>query len=428
MLRKHPGLAQTVINFRAKVPVMPPEIFEDPVACANLTVLFNALYGDYDLASVDPLLIEAMSGLVAAACAALEASAAGQFAGVASLAMKIVETIERLGMKQRRVLLLELPVGNSLIVKLVGELLRARGLRVDLTRASIPRSDAARARVRLRTVLSDAVSRLPPEQDDLLVYVDEWETGSNFKKVAKLLDVIVQRRSPPGYLLAAALLSPHAKHAVMWKSVSTFHDRLAHRLGLRGEDLRFELPELRPGGHSEPPFFWSDRDRLCGYRKMQLWGAIFSTLDAMIEELANDPRLLDVARIAMLSNAAEQGGEIPVQFASDQRGFAAAYAGWQADYQLVRPKLVALDHPTHTGAVGELEAAIRDLTAEQLAVVEGRPARLCIAAASAFIGATHQINPSDRYLFEDHAAALVPLEGPFARTHEHVMRALLRRC
>ena len=74
-----------------------------------------------------------------------------------------------------------------------------------------------------------------------------------------------------------------------FKSFESDHDALAHKVGVRGSEFRIDVPEMKSLlGLKGEPFFWSESDRINGYRKMQFLGSILSSLKQMIDHLASN--------------------------------------------------------------------------------------------------------------------------------------------
>ena len=105
-----------------------------------------------------------------------------------------------------------------------------------------------------------------------MVLVDEWLSGDSFNDVADSLRRILQWQGVR--FLAAGLLTEESAEATRYESHCRDHDRMLARLDLNGEDYRFVLPHLESAIQREGAFFWSEYDRISGYRKLQVLGSL----------------------------------------------------------------------------------------------------------------------------------------------------------
>lgn len=427
VLQDEPGLSQLVKNFhehtlqhlRAEVD------WADPIVSANLASVFSTLLGDYEDHGSSTELRASTAQIVDAAVDALLRAASGQVDTLVRVTREVLDVVRRFRMDKRRLILVELPVGNSIPVKLLSALLISNGFATETVRVSLSRSDAGRARARVRELLEHCLGGVLALPDDVIIYVDEWNTGSNFNKICKRLERIAAAREPPGYLLPVGLLAADATNAEHFGQFAKDHDARLQRLGLQGKAMRFALPELKSRFKLPTPFFWGERDRLAGYRKMQLWGAIFSSLDEALKALSESPETLDRARDMCLATVAKDGAAVSDKVARDRYTFSQMFRESYTDYLEIRPTLAGLDDDSHERVAEGVEQPVHALVAKMLEIVNSRKAKLAVTTASVYQRLSHQIEPADRYYYDDHAPAVANLQGGYARAHVRLLEALV---
>ena len=104
---------------------------------------------------------------------------------------------------------MECPVGNTLASKLLLALLTDYGYSVQLVRVTPSRNDRRTLGLTRAELLSRRLDQFGLRSHDLVVYVDEWNTGTNFNRIAGYISQYVGRM-PGVFLLPVALLSPNA--------------------------------------------------------------------------------------------------------------------------------------------------------------------------------------------------------------------------
>jgi len=104
--------------------------------------------------------------------------------------LDIVDAFERYKLLRRRLVLLEVPIGNCLAVRTLEHLLRSRAyherLRIALTLNERQKCGATRTEV-----LKEKLSNYRLKADDVVVYIDEWNSGVNFDAICCDLDTIL---------------------------------------------------------------------------------------------------------------------------------------------------------------------------------------------------------------------------------------------
>ena len=327
-----------------------------------------------------------------------------------------------LALGNSRFIVLEMPTGNSLAVKLLTPLLENAGC-VETVRVALSRNDSKRAGITRGQLLEEQLTDSALGRNDVLVYVDEWETGANFYAVCRLL-----RRMLPddSFLFPGAFLSENASASPRYTSFCENHDRLLSRWGVRGSRFRKTLPAL-PSTLDGGSFFWSEHDRTAGYRKMQLHGSIVSSMDETIELLHENAVERQMAAQIILGELASER-DLP---GTPSQGVAATMKLFEdsyRDYLLCRDEFrQCADEYAKGGQTEDFDASMEPILQRYDRVLGNRKADLAICMASAHMGRVGSLDPVDRYHFREHAPVLIALDGPAARMHETVMQVLNAR-
>src|SRR5262249_1782586 len=103
----------------------------------------------------------------------------GQIGGLGRAGRGTTDFVTSLRLGDGRVFVLELPVGNSLPAKLLVGALTRRGAEPTVVRASLSRSDAAKHGKTRKEMLLEGLAERGLKANDLVIYMDEWFTGSN---------------------------------------------------------------------------------------------------------------------------------------------------------------------------------------------------------------------------------------------------------
>lgn len=327
--------------------------------------------------------------------------------------------LKTLNLGGARCVLLEMPSGNSVPVKLLQQLLTDVSP-PDLIRVSLSRKAVKAAGISRRQLLAEQLREADLKSNDVLLYVDEWETGSNFKTVCEFL---AKELPKSVFFLPAALQTDKAEPHDRYESFCSYHDKLLSAWGQSGHDFRTLLPPLRSsirGGY----FFWSEHDRTAGYRKLQVHGAVFSSMDEAITTLHSDEKALRAA-LQILAGQLGSEGELPDNLTGLLSYGSHAFEKAYQDYLCCREELRACaDDFARGGQVADVEEIIEPIIARYSQILEGREAALAFRLAMGYADRLGSIDPANRYLFDDQAPTLVELKGVEAATHEIMMAVL----
>ena len=216
--------------------------------------------------------------------------ASGQVDGLCRLVLDVQSFLGGLAMGEGRIVLIEMPSGNSVPVKMLASLF-GKESRVQIVRAALSRKHPTAAGITRRQLLEEQLQQARLRPSDVLVYFDEWETGSNFNTICEFLRKIVPKGT---FVFPAAFQTDAAARHERYNSFCVGHDKLMKAWGVPGDRFRRFIPPL-PSTLAGGYFFWSEHDRTAGYRKMQIHGSVFSSIDETVELLHRDEKAaLDV--------------------------------------------------------------------------------------------------------------------------------------
>jgi hypothetical protein len=169
--------------------------------------------------------------------------------------LKLIGFFQRLNLGNARVFIVDIPIGNSLMARLLDHLLSATR-NVQILRASLSRNDRRGQGITRAELLSEQIQILGVSANDVILYVDEWNTGANFKNICKILKRLVPEKS---FLFPAATLSLGARDDSRFDSFCLRHDELLKPWGVNGSDFRAVLEPLKSPCQTEGYFFGRKR-------------------------------------------------------------------------------------------------------------------------------------------------------------------------
>lgn len=409
-----------------------PEVVNAPTTLLDFAALTSFLLEDYPRAvplearaDVEAILRGLLPRIVHDALEAVRP----QTERLADVVWQIVSFLEQPGTLARpRVVVLELPIGNSIPSKLLEGLLRERGHDVYLVRVALARNTASGEGLTRQQLLEQKLSAFGLREGDCVVLVDEWLSGANFKGITDHVRKLCAARGAS--LFPVALLTEDSPAEERFTSHCRHHDKLLRALGEEGERWRVDFPRIVSAVEREGYFFWSEYDRMAGYRKMQVLGSLLSTFDAAIEDLHRDRSALLRVRNDFLGDVAQRlqagqcGPDLTPAVAKDQDSFVALFERAYQDYLGCRDEVRRIEHPTNRGETKDIEAELAAANARLWQVVSERDAQYAVECALYHLEASHDMDPADPFPFSTHAPVVVELDGGFRLFHEMVMRHL----
>ena len=303
LLREQNWLCPLVLDFVEPPPHvaahLKPSDTSDPMVQSNLCVLLSQLVDEYpkcfegvDQCKVDHFLRRAMSQSIDSWLEGV----AGQAERLASATSEMVVMINRICQPDSRVVLLELPIGNSIPVRMLERKLDAAGHKPLTICVSLSRNDSVGEGPTRSSFLSQAFTEFGFLDGDVVLYCDEWCTGANFKNLCNIAAKFARKSPCRVNFLPVALVSASAHKDHRFPHFLRKHEVFVRQARLGITDGIFIFPPIESRFMGDGRLFWAERDRMAGYRKMQYHGTMFATLDAAIEELMGDPEALKVAQ------------------------------------------------------------------------------------------------------------------------------------
>lgn len=328
-----------------------------------------------------------------------------------------------------RIILPELPVGNSIPCKLLEPLLKRAGYTVETTQVALSRNDAKSKGTSREDLLGERLTRVGLREHDLVLYLDEWFSGVNYARLCGCVERILTKHPGVHFLPAAMVKLRRAKAEPRYEQFVAEHTARASKLTGAPERLRVNVPPTPSQFVTDTEFFWSEHDRTSGYRKMQLLGAIYSSLDVGIEELHTHPDLLLDAKERCLTYLRDKGVEVPVDVVRDTRTWIAFFEDGYAEYIKRRDEIASLEHMSNLGECETFESALEEVVSGIERLVKGTPAERCLTVAAFYTRrrCRPEIDPEDRYYFKTHAPIIDDVPPGVRRYHEHLMGHLGRR-
>lgn len=432
-LKEHDGLSKSikfvyerVISFVSSFDdMLDPTIMAD---MASLTALwldeYPSAYKEDDIRTRVRILLES---ILRSCVERVAARVSPQIECLAAAIADVLSFLSQLHLQNARLVVLELPVGNSLPTKLLHRLLLANGYKSDVLRVSLSRNDKAKRGITRDALLENALGQVALRENDVLLYMDEWLTGTNFNRIC----TIVSRKLPSSsFFFPIGLLTDSSEHDKRYADqFSPAHDELLRRLGVEGRRFRFVFPPIQSRLQRFGYFFWSEHDRTAGYRKMQFLGSVFSTLDDAIEKMHADTETLLRAKYAFLKLAAasgstEEGERISKSMVRNHEAFTELFNECYEDYRQRRGEIESIEAFSNVSEVEAAEAALEQVIEAILAITKGRKAQVCVNLAVALISDSTDIDPADRFYFPHHVPVIVDLEGDRRRLHDIWMELL----
>ncbi len=339
--------------------------------------------------------------------------------------VKVSEAIRNRLPPGARVFLLELPTGNSLLIQCLERLLKPH-LDVETIWISLPRNTKASAGLTRRDLIAEKLRASSMKANDILVHIDEWISGANFRDVGN----DIRKLTPPGVtLLPLAILAPCASAKPKYSSSLQNHDRWVRSIKDWLKDFRVTLPPMATSvAFRRGDLFWSERDRLTGYRKVQPHAVMFDMLDRTIEELHADEEAFELAVPVVLDFLAEKA-DLPGHPARSVQALRNIFEEGYSDYHLCREELRESWKKMPRGdEFPNVESALSAVIERYYPIMRGRPALKALQMVASFNDAYGSLDPSDDHWIDGIVPTIAVLEGIAALPHEAVLERIMARC
>lgn len=418
LLSKHPLMCNTIMDLsHLAITVIEQNIpVTDFVVAHDIAALVQVLTLSYESHGASEETLEMMDAAYPPLFRRFLDGASSQVTTLCTYMLSIRDFLSKLALAQSRVVLVELPIGNSLPVSILNNLL-SPVRPPELVRVSLSRNDKARVGVTRRELLEERLQTIGLTAKDIVLYLDEWNSGVNFNILCELQAKILGGSG--AFLLPCAMLSYRASSEPRYAKFCSQHDDHLRAWGRRGEEFRQEFPQLVSALPFEGEFFWSEKDRVAGWRKLQLHGAMFSSIDATIDLLTKNAEQLDAALQLVIVEIASTK-ELPSSPAQSLKTMREMFFESCEAYSQRRDELIrCADELAAGGMVDDFDSALHDLhdIYEKAGIEKGKE-KMATCVALMFMKRMGSFDPADRYYFKTHAPIVVPLRGRMSRTNQ----------
>ena len=464
-LRKNPGFSRLIFQFFNNTPIRIKlsAILQNPSILNNIMAFLNIVLVEFSVAlsgSAKEQTISRAKFLLDQIASDYISAINPQIFGLKSLLSAVTKLNICTQSDEEKIVILEFPVGNSLPAKLLNQYLKNKGYKVSILMIALTRNDSKLQGITREKLLEDKLSKAL-NSGDIVLYVDEWISGSNFNNLCSLVSKIIDKLDVK--FVPIGLLAHNAEKNPRWGTYTKEHDKYLHRLGLHGADYRIPFEPILKSGTMGYPFFWSEYDRISGYRKMQLYGSIYSSLIEAVEKIAKNRMLRQkaynyVLKIANLPNVNCRfrrlcgpiwvriiavilkitkllPGSIPFRAQKLLRPLIPIemifiefiekkfFLGYKV-YLAKKQELEKLDHSSNTQPVENIETCLAEIADQITEVLGDKNAELCISVALLYERIEGVVDPVNRYHFKNHVPLVVNLEKESRILHEVVMDKL----
>ena len=438
LLRRSPALSSSAQELRLlwSEGGVGPGNLDDPSMLTDISGLLSLLLQEYSKAFPgqhrDPVedtvraALDAIAGDFVAACRS-QIRALGRMVCAMLHERTVVAAAKRL-------LLVELPVGNSIPTQILCHFLEKHECPVAVVRASLSRNDKASLGVTREQLLADRLQG-GLWKGDLVILVDEWMSGSNFRAISQRIARIV-RAVPRASFLPVGMLTEASSAHERYRSHVEAHDGLLAEFGFGpGGESRFRVVFSplkaifpRPDRHY---FFWSESDRLAGYRKFDPLGRCLATTDRVVEMLMRNPEALPKAimrmamHMAVAIRAASGGAGLTAGETKDNDLFLESMRSCCEDYRQVREEIRQIEHDSNLGRCDDPVQAIREVCQAVMKKLNGRPAVVCVGLGLTLAEDDFGTNPEERKILEEHAPLVVETDSSRRWFHDRLMEKIV---
>ncbi|AZZ37324.1 hypothetical protein CIK05_11160 [Bdellovibrio sp. qaytius] len=308
-----------------------------------------------------------------------------------------------------RFLILELPIGNTIPTRALESIFEKEGLLFELLRISLNRNDKSNVGLTRADILKEKLNEFKLDKNTVIIYIDEWVTGSNFNTITKILEKFATEKSV--FLIPVALQVKDAEREVRYNSYQKFHNSLTKKIGHSGDQLRIIFPALGPEEENDQRFFWTENDRLAGYRKMQHFGSVLSSIVEVVDELLVNDDSLKTAHseiMRLLANEENINDKdwltlTPKSFRDAIQENYSAFVDWKKE-------VITYKFQSNMGECSDTSDSMNEINTALSEKAENTKAKLPVLAALALIK-VKEVNPRDQYYFKDHVPVVSELNN-----------------
>ena len=397
----------------------------DPTLLLNLASLFVFLRADVERSQdIREALLRSARFMVDR----LLDHAQAQVVALCAVVREVAHYLLSLGSLPPRVILIELPIGNSLPSKMLHNKLQQADINVQTILVSLNRNDAIEKGMKRKTLLQQKLMELGITQNDFVILADEWLSGTNFYHITNIIESVV--KSAGAFFLPVALMTAKSKEAPRYKTYIQNHNKIVSRLGISGEAFRFVFPSLAHIAKDERYFFWGEHDRLAGYRKVQIMGAIASAIIKSIEEL-DAPQNLKRSYAMWLHLVERDLEKSEAARAKATVTFGDYTALWKNSYKCRSQfidRLKTLDDLSNIDADADAGEATQRVCEKVLLLASETDFSTGFSFIIPYLLAEAARDIQDRYYFNHHVPLIVNLEGDYRYLHTYTLERLEQAC
>lgn len=378
-------------------------LIKEPSGLLHIALFTNAIYlrlCENDYLDRVTILKNAFKDLIANQVSSIINNSKHQLIKLCEFLDKIVN--QCLNKNPETICILELPVGNSIPSILLQHIFELKGRCAKRITISLNRNDSKQKGITRTELIQDKLKEISLEST-ILIYVDEWITGSNFNNIIKILSKIKRLHFFP-----CAFMTSESPLKSKYSQYELEHKRICADMRLKSEDLIIELPTLNPSIDAIQKFIWTESDRLAGYRKLEFFGSIVSTFLAIGELLLDDPIKLNetLGRAIDEHSTLEKGTEISyslrIQIMNSFEYFNTTFASELEE----KIKNVEINNSLEFDLETELTKVI-SLLKNTKGYSNAQPAINIIS----YHMKNTVISPSSRYFYKGHVPLCLALEG-----------------
>jgi hypothetical protein len=319
---------------------------------------------------------------------------------------------------QSHVFLLEFPIGNTIPTELVRRKLSRNGIRNSVISIALSRNDSKSKGITRRELLETAIKTHCVQHSSLIVLVDEWLSGSNFRGLTTAIAKSCKEHKAS--FIALGLLSSTASTNPRFASHCEAHDKLLNPAFAKFKnELRVTFPGLTSKFPRNAAFFWSECDRIAGCRKMELQSTYLQHIYRAAGSIATDSVVRAKAKSLFFTTVASKQQQFPdlPRLTPD-----VVYDNntWNQEVDTSYQDLIACQSELEQRCdislpqkESDVDQYIRDFVAIVHDVVDGRPAAQCLTLAEMLLESEGPQLLEDNYFLDDRPPMVIPLDGGF---------------
>lgn len=430
-IKKDDGFCKLVIEFHNRTyPIIKrSEQINEPLILLNYCAMLTMIYDFYPSAfnvnennKIKYVLVKMLQSLLNKFLQLVDNQSSALF----KISCETVNYIKSLCLKNNNIFLIESPIGNSIPVQILQYLFNINQIKFETINILLSRNDAKTKGISRQELIKNQFDKINFQKNDLILYIDEWFTGTNFNLICNFVCNCLNNINSSLLFLPIGLLGEESEKQSKYKEYSIDHDKILENLGLNGNDFRKIIPKLAGEFVYGDTFYWSEYDRLSGYRKMQLLGSLFSTIDSYIELMKNDDSLLFKVKnefLIEISQTKTISEKILYDFYNLKIFFDESYN----DYQSCKSKIIEIEHSSNLGEVYDIDDSILEVSEKIDKIFEHKKGKFCVYLATLLMLKSSSYSAKNRYFFRHHVPITLKLEDDTKILNEEFIKAMINK-